>query len=285
MKQSLQIVSLFSLFTFSTQAQVQNPLVIEVEASGVIEFIPDSFWVSIRSSVYGGYDEELEAVEAEAAPEAEVLSDVKVEPPVDQSSYSVEQKILMQRIDSLRIAKELQAQEIERGFKKLKIGPEYAYKMQNETQEEMMNRYRINGSWVQKLSTRQFRYIDSLINLDVRGLDLDLITIVVNSDNALKAKAYKKAMEEGKKEAEILAGTMDKKLGKLVQVSTESMGVEDFVPILMGRELRREFRKKDRLGPSLYQLSREFGLSDEQPNDQKQVWTWTEKVTVRYQVQ
>jgi uncharacterized protein YggE len=110
----------------------------------------------------------------------------------------------------------------------------------------------------------------------------------MKNHDAIKKRAYQKAIENGKREAEILTSAMNLKLGKIVEISTESIGLEEILPIVLKKELSREFRKRESLQPELYQLMHEFQI--ETSSERKQgfntkmiEWTWTEKVHIRYQ--
>jgi len=98
------------------------------------------------------------------------------------------------------------------------------------------------------------------------------------------------ALENSQKEAEALAKAMGRKIGRVTQVKTETMGLEDLVPMMLRKELRREFRRSESLmQPALYQISQELGpLYFEEEEDRYGtktkpiVWTWTESVKVTY---
>jgi hypothetical protein len=83
----------------------------------------------------------------------------------------------------------------------------------------------------------------------------------MKSHDAIKKKAYAKAMENGRKEGEILATAMNLKLGKVIGVSTESLGIEEILPVMLRKELSRELRRGDNLKPELYQFMQEYDMN------------------------
>lgn len=287
--------------------------IIEIEAKGTITFSPDSFVVHYRldrsnislennvKSVEQPVDvavQEVEYVDADYATEISV----EAPPPPPSPPPTVEDMAEMRKRreeesrrsrimrDSILQLKQMRAQEFITKLKKLGV------KIPAEQQERDLaesnsygyyNEYR-EDDWLLVVGLDQYKKIDSLSNLYGKPLRSDLLDIRMKNHDEIKRRAYQKAMEVGKDEAQILASAMKLKLGKVVEVKSESIGIEELLPIVMRKELTREFRKRENLQPELYQLMQEFQL--EQPNERQQgnvtkviQWTWTEKVHIRFQ--
>jgi hypothetical protein len=79
---------------------------------------------------------------------------------------------------------------------------------------------------------------------------------------------------------------MNLKLGKIIGVSTESLGIEEMLPVVLRKELSRELRRSDNLKPELYQFMQEFDMNqfiDSKYSKEVIEWSWTEKVMIRFQ--
>jgi hypothetical protein len=192
--------------------------------------------------------------------------------------------------DSILQLKQKRAQEFIIKLKKLGVkipADQQERELEESNSYGYYNEYR-EDDWLLVVGLDQYKKIDSLSNLYGKPLRSDLLDIRMKNHDEIKRRAYQKAIEVGKDEAQILASAMKLKLGKVVEVKSESIGIEELLPIVMRKELTREFRKRENLQPELYQLMQEFQL--EQPSERQQgyvtkvmEWTWTEKVHIRFQ--
>ena len=290
--------------------------IIEIEAKGTVTFSPDSFVVLYRfdkSSI--NLEDRVKRKETERPIElrdveyhdvdyahtdiVEAVAEEPVAPPPPPTTAEMaelrkrrEEESRRSRIlrDSMLQIKQKRAEEFLSKLKKLGV------KIPADQQERELvesnsygyyNEYR-EDDWLLVVGLDQYKKIDSLSNLYGKPLRSDLLDIRMKNHDEIKRRAYQKAIEVGKDEAQILASAMKMKLGKMVEVKSESIGIEELLPIVMRKELNREFRKRENLQPELYQLMHEFQL--EQPSERQQgnvtkviEWTWTEKVHIRYQ--
>jgi len=288
---------------------------IEIEAKGTVTFSPDSFVVLYRfdkSSI--NLEDRVKRKETERPIEVrdveyhdvdyahtdivEAVAEEPVAPPPPPTTAEMaelrkrrEEESRRSRIlrDSMLQIKQKRADEFLSKLKKLgvKIPTSRSESVEAYNAYENYNEYR-QDEWLLVVGIEQYKNIDSLSYVYGQVLRSDLLDIRMKNHDDLKKRAYQKAFENGKDEAEILASAMKVKLGKLVEVKTESMGIEEFLPIVLKKELSREFRKRDNLQPELYQMMHELQM--ESPNDSKPgfntkviSWTWTEKVHIRYQ--
>lgn len=287
--------------------------IIEIEAKGTITFSPDSFVVlyrfdrsniSLENNVKSVEQPVDVAVQEVEYVDVDYATDISVVPPPLQSTPPPtaaemaelrkrrEEESRRSRImrDSILQLKQKRAEEF---FVKLKkLGVKFPADQAERELEEISpygtyNEYR-EDSWLLVVGLDQYKKIDSLSNLYGKPLRSDLLDIRMKNHDEIKRRAYQKAIEVGKDEAQILASAMKMKLGKVVEVKSESIGIEELLPIVMRKELTREFRKRENLQPELYQLMQEFQL--EQPSERQQgyvtkviEWTWTEKVHIRFQ--
>lgn len=287
--------------------QTTGSSIIEIEAKGTVTFSPDSFVVLYRLD-RSNINLENKEIVTEAPVEVQeveyrdvaIASDMVVEapppPPTQEEMVDLrkrrEEESRRSRLfrDSILAVKEKRFVEFTKKVTKLGLNiPQEAPGNAEEVGhlEYNYNEYR-RDEFVQVVSLVQYKNIDSLSQLYGRVLKPELLDIRMKNHDAIKKRAYQKAIENGKKEAEILTSAMNLKLGKIVEISTESIGLEEILPIVLKKELSREFRKRETLKPELYQLMHEFQI--EAPNDRelgfntKMIeWTWTEKVHIRYQ--
>lgn len=289
----------FCFLLGSTFAQAQVNSTIEVEAQGTITFSPDSFVVKLYMDyssvnysdrlVEEKYSEEVvEPVEVEMS-EMDYATVVEAEdsPPTIEEEKSPEQlrneRERFKRVeDSLQALRELRLLEFK--AKLLTMGVQFPTR----DSERSGYSYRSN-TWVQNFTSAQYGKIDSLSRLYGHPLHLEMVDIKMKDHSVLKERSYRQAIENSKKEADILAKAMGRKLGKLTTVKTEAMDVMDLVPLMLRKEIQREIRKSDRfIQPALYQLSQEFGreMFEKDRYDDKKIvyWTWTEKIHVTYQL-
>jgi Protein of unknown function (DUF541) len=286
--------------------------IIEIEAKGTITFSPDSFVVlyrfdrsniSLENNVKSVEQPVDVAVQEVEYVDVDYATDVSVEPPPPPSPPpTVEEMAEMRKRreeesrrsrimrDSILQLKQKRAQEFITKLKKLGVkipADQQERELEESNSYGYYNEYR-EDDWLLVVGLDQYKKIDSLSNLYGKPLRSDLLDIRMKNHDELKRRAYQKAIEVGKDEAQILASAMKMKLGKVVEVKSESIGIEELLPIVMRKELTREFRKRENLQPELYQLMQEFQL--EQPNERQQgyvtkviEWTWTEKVHIRFQ--
>ncbi|MFN5370027.1 MAG: hypothetical protein ACK5B6_01055 [Bacteroidia bacterium] len=290
-------------------SQGYSGAVIEVEAKGRIAFAPDSFVVLYRlnrSSVNLEDEIEKQNVSQERVGDEEVVAvseyevsessvDVvameEVAPPQTQEEMDVERKLRQERQqkeriiqDSLNTIKNIRFDKLSKQIASIGI-----YKTKAENQEEVSsayyNEYRID-EWIQIVSLKQYRMADSISRIYGKPLRGEVVDIRMKSNDGLKKKAYAKAMENGRKEGEILAAAMNLKLGKVIGVTTESLGIEEILPVMLRKELSRELRRSDNLKPELYQFMQEFDMNqfiDSKYSKEIIEWSWTEKVMIRFQ--
>jgi hypothetical protein len=292
-------------------SQTAGSSIIEIEAKGTVTFAPDSFVVLYRLD-RSNINLENKEIVTEAPVEVqeveyrdvEIASDMVVEeaisppppPPTQEEMVDLrkrrEEESRRSRLmrDSILAIKEKRFVEFTK--KVTKMGLNIPKEAPGNTEivgylEYNNNEYR-RDEFVQVVSLEQYKNIDSLSQLYGRVLKPELLDIRMKNHDAIKKRAYQKAIENGKREAEILTSAMNLKLGKIVEISTESIGLEEILPIVLKKELSREFRKRESLQPELYQLMHEFQI--ETSSERKQgfntkmiEWTWTEKVHIRYQ--
>jgi hypothetical protein len=300
----------FGLFS-KGWSQTAGSSIIEIEAKGTVTFSPDSFVVLYRLD-RSNINLENKEIVTEAPVEVQeveyrdvdIASDMVVEeaisppppPPTQEEMVDLrkrrEEESRRSRLmrDSILAIKEKRFVEFTK--KVTKMGLNIPKEAPGNTEivgylEYNYNEYR-RDEFVQVVSLEQYKNIDSLSQLYGRVLKPELLDIRMKNHDAIKKRAYQKAIENGKREAEILTSAMNLKLGKIVEISTESIGLEEILPIVLKKELSREFRKRESLQPELYQLMHEFQI--ETSSERKQVfntkmieWTWTEKVHIRYQ--
>lgn len=290
----------FCFLSGSTFAQAQVNSTIEVEAQGTITFSPDSFVVKLymdyssvnysdRLADEGFSNEIVEMPVDMEVSEMDYATVVEAEepPPAIEDVKSPEQlrneRERYRRVeDSLQSLKAKRLLEFMAKLKTMGVG------FSKNDSEQSRYSYRSN-SWVQNFSPAQYGKIDSLSRLYGHPLHLEMVDIKMKDHSVLKERSYRQAIENSKKEADILAKAMGRKLGKMTTVKTEAMDVMDLVPLMLRKEIQREIRKSDRfMQPALYQLSQEFGremFEKERYDDKKIVyWTWTEKIHVTYQL-
>ncbi len=286
--------------------------VVEVEARGTITFTPDSFVVLIRinedqislenrpvvkeTDASGSGEEvihEVVAMEEDFAAVDVVEEAVEVPPAVEESPelrrarLQRERELYRAREDSLRRLRNLRLKEFREKLAQLNIKPLYV------ELEELRDPYRLDGGgggrskWPAVLSPVQMAQIDSLSQVYGRPLSFEILSIRMKNHDEIKRRAYKAAMESGRNEATVLASAMGKKLGKLLEVQTQSMGIEELLPVVMRKELSREIRRNDGLRPELYQLMQEFNWPAEIPKGivEREVlqYSWTESVKMRFE--
>ncbi|MFM2286543.1 MAG: hypothetical protein RLZZ543_2040 [Bacteroidota bacterium] len=283
-------------------AQTPAVTTIEVESQGTITFSPDSFVVKLRfdRSSVNSDDRVIETVSEEAVMPVEVYDNegdyapaVEVEPPPTmamqeetRSPMQMQKEIERMRFiqDSLQKQRDKRALEFEArifsmGVRIPKLDAEH---------EGYGYRYRSN-TWEQNFTPAQYGMIDSISRIYGHPLSLEMVDIKMKDHSVLKERAYRQAIESSKKEAEVLAKAMGRKVGKMITVKTESIDMMDLVPLMLRKEIQREIRKSDRfIQPALYQLSQELGtelFEKDRYNDRRTIyWTWTEKVKVSYQL-
>lgn len=302
---------IFGLLSTGLAQTSGSSSIIEIEAKGTITFSPDSFVVlyrfdrsniSLENNVKITEQPsdiavlEVEQVEVDYATDVDVAVEAPPPPPTVEEMAELrkrrEEESRRSRImrDSILQLKQKRADEFLLKLKKLGVKIP-AIQKENVVEEDYSylsyNEYREN-EWLLVVGLDQYKKIDSLSYLYGKPLRSDLLDIKMKNHDELKRRAYQKAIEIGKDEAQILASAMKMKLGKVVEVKTESIGIEELLPIVMRKELNREFRKRENLQPELYQLMHEFQL--EQPSERQQgyvtkviEWTWTEKVHIRFQ--
>ncbi len=309
---SLGFILALSQLVFS---QPNTGTVIEVEAKGRITFAPDSFVVVYRlnrSSVNledriekpsppasaKEIREELLVQEAEydiaevageeVPPMVDVVADA--EPPQTREEIEAERKLRQERQrkeriiqDSLNVIRSKRYDDFTKrlarmGIQKPKVDRPEVVSYYDEYRSEQ---------WVQVVSSKQYRMADSLSRIFGNPLRGELIDIRMKSHDAIKKKAYAQAMENGRKEGEILAAALNLKLGKVIGVTTESLGIEEILPVMLRKELGRELRRGDNLKPELYQFMQEFDMNqfiDSKYGKEEIIeWSWTEKVMIRFQ--
>ena len=302
---------IIGLFSNGWSQTAGSSSVIEIEAKGTVTFSPDSFVVLYRldrsninlknKEVVTEAPVEVQEVEYR---DVDIASEMVVEeaisppppPPTQEEMVDLrkrrEEESRRSRLlrDSILAIKEMRLVEFTNkvtklGLKVPKEGPGKAEEVGY--LEYNYNEYR-REEFIQVVSLEQYRKVDSLSQLYGGVLKPELLDIRMKNHDAIKKRAYQKAIENGKKEAEILTSAMNLKLGKIVEISTESIGLEEILPVVLKKELSREFRKRESLQPELYQLMHEFNI--EAPSERKQgfntkmiEWTWTEKVHIRYQ--
>lgn len=290
---------------------------IEIEAKGTVTFSPDSFVVLYRFDKASiNFEDRVKRRETERPIEvrdveyhdvdyahtdiveaAPYLEEPIAPPPPPTTAEMAElrkrreEESRRSRImrDSMLQIKQKRADEFLAKLKKLgvKTPTSRSESVEEYNAYDNYNEYR-QDEWLLVVGTEQYKNIDSLSYVYGQVLRSDLLDIRMKNHDDLKKRAYQAAIANGKNEAEILASAMKVKLGKLVEVKTESMGIEEFLPIVLKKELSREFRKRDNLQPELYQMMHELQM--ESPNNPKPgfntkviSWTWTEKVNIRYQ--
>lgn len=294
------------LYTGLAQTSASSSI-IEIEAKGTITFSPDSFVVLYRfdRSNINLKNKEIVSEAPVRVQEVEyrdvdIATDMDVEapppPPTEEEMADLrkrrEEESRRSRLlrDSILAIKAMRLVEFSNKLTKLGLGiPKETPEKVKEIgyQEYNYNEYRPD-EFIQVVSLDQYRKVDSLSELYGGVLRPELLDIRMKNHDDLKKRAYKKAIEIGKKEGEILASSMNLKLGKIVEISTESIGLEEVLPMVLKKELNREFRKRENLQPELYQLMHELQI--DAPNEQNKglrtkmiAWTWTEKVHIRFQ--
>ena len=296
-------------------SQANTGTVIEVEAKGRITFAPDSFVVVYRlnrSSVNledriekpsppasaKEIREELLIQEAEydiaevAGEEVPPMLDVvaEAEPPQTREEIEAVRKLRQERQrkeriiqDSLNVIRSKRYDDFTKRLARMGIQKS---KVDRQEVASYYDEYR-SEQWVQVVSSKQYRMADSLSRIFGNPLRGELIDIRMKSHDALKKKAYAQAMENGRKEGEILASAMNLKLGKVIGITTESLGIEEILPVMLRKELGRELRRGDNLKPELYQFMQEFDMNqfiDSKYGKEEIIeWSWTEKVMIRFQ--
>ena len=285
--------------------------IIEIEAKGTVTFAPDSFVVlyrldrsniSLENNVKITEQpvdvsvREVEYVEVDYAPDVDVAVEAPPPPPTVEEIAEMrkrrEEESRRSRImrDSILQLKQKRADEFIVKLKKLGIKIP-ADPIEREVEESdyyrSYNEYR-EDEWLLVVALDQYKKIDSLSYLYGKPLRSELLDIRMKNHDEVKKRAYQKAIEVGKDEAQILASAMKMKLGKIVEVKTESMGIEEFLPIVMKKELNREFRKRENLQPELYQMMQEMKIeptNDFRSGSSSKIieWTWSEKVHIRFQ--
>jgi hypothetical protein len=312
MKKQLLVVGLFAAISQLSFSQANTGSVIEVEAKGRITFAPDSFVVKYRlnrSSINLEDETEKQMVSSERIVDEEVVAVSEYEvaeswveavspgeaeepasPPI-REEMECERKQRQERQrqermiqDSLNAIKNIRFNKFSKQIASIGI-----YKTKAENQEEVSsayyNEYRID-EWIQIVSLKQYRMADSISRIYGKPLRGEVVDIRMKSNDGLKKKAYAKALENGRKEGEILAAAMNLKLGKVIGVTTESLGVEEILPVMLRKELSRELRRSENLKPELYQLMQEFDMNqfiDSKYSNEIIEWSWTEKVKIRFQ--
>jgi hypothetical protein len=278
-------------------AQVQ-PSTIEVESQGTITFSPDSFVVKLRfdRSSVNVVNREIETFSAEEVQMPvevmesveDVAQDADVEPPPTMEMMDVkspeqmrkERERYRQIEDSIQKIRTLRALEFEAKLFSMGVP------IPKINRREEGYRYQSN-TWLQTLTSAQYKMIDSLSRVYGRPLSLEMVDIKMKDHAVLKERAYRQAIENSKLEAESLAKAMGRKVGKMTNVKTEAIDLMDVVPLMLRKEIQREVRKSDRfLQPALYQLSQELGNNffEKDRSDDKNIifWTWSEKIKVTY---
>ena len=301
---------IIGLFSNGWSQTAGSSSIIEIEAKGTVTFSPDSFVVLYRldrsninlknKEVVTEAPVEVQEVEYR---DVDIASDMVVEeaisppPPTQEEMVDLrkrrEEESRRSRLlrDSILAIKAKRLVEFTNKVTKLglKVPKEAPGKAEEVVGylEYNYNEYR-REEFIQVVSLEQYRKVDSLSQLYGGVLKSELLDIRMKNHDAIKKRAYQKAIENGKKEAEILTSAMNLKLGKIVEISTESIGLEEILPVVLKKELSREFRKRESLQPGLYQLMHEFNI--EAPSERNQglvtkmiEWTWTEKVHIRYQ--
>lgn len=308
---SLAGLLLASLSYAQTSVNTGGSQTIEVESKGTITFGPDSFLVKVRwSPMQVNTEDRIEQPESMVVTQEAMDYDRPVEAVMDISDYgsvTVEaapppppsrEEMAAQR-ERMRIERDKQRR-IEdslnqiRRVRSIEFQKKMAkYGVRNPMKEQPMEPSEYSDfRWVQTVSAKDYQLIDSLSRVYGRPLRMEMLDIRMKDNQRLKEQAYRKAMENNKKEAEALAKAMDRKLGRVTQVKTETMGLEDLVPMMLRKELRREFRRSESfMQPALYQISQELGpMFSEEEDDgygtksKPIVWTWTESVKVSYQL-
>lgn len=295
------------LFSNGWSQTAGSSSIIEIEAKGTVTFSPDSFVVLYRfdrsninlknKEIVSEAPVEVQEVEYR---DVDIASDMVVEapppPPTEEEMVDLrkrrEEESRRSRLlrDSILAIKALRLVELSNKLTKLglEIPKETPEKVKEiGYQEYNYNEYR-RDEFIKVVSLEQYRKVDSLSQLYGGVLRPELLDIRMKNHDAIKKRAYQKAIDNGKKEAEILTSAMNLKLGKIVEVSTESIGLEEILPIVLKKELSREFRKRESLQPELYQLMHEFNIEAQSEHKQglnsKTIeWTWTEKVHIRFQ--
>ena len=302
-------------------SQVNSGSVIEVEAKGRITFAPDSFVVMYRlnrssvnledyiekqkvseervvfEEVVAVSEEEVAGSWVDAVPNMEAVEQPPIEavepaPPRTREDMEYERKQRQERQrkermiqDSLNAIKNIRFNKFSKQLASIGI-----YKTKAENEDEVSsayyNEYR-SDEWIQIVSLKQYRMADSISRIYGKPLRGEVVDIRMKSNDGLKKKAYAKAMENGRKEGEILASAMNLKLGKVIGVTTESLGIEEILPVMLRKELSRELRRGDNLKPELYQFMQEFDMNqfiDSKYSKEEIIeWSWTEKVMIRFQ--
>ena len=281
-------------------AQAPAVTTIEVESQGTITFSPDSFVVKLRMDLSSvntvnrevetfSADEVLMSVEVSESVE-EYSPTIEAEPPPTMAKEDAKSPVQLQKEiernrfieDSLQ--KERNKRSLEFEAKLFSMG----VSMPKPNSEQEGYRYRSN-TWVQSLTPAQYGMIDSLSRIYGHPLSLEMVDVKMKDNSVLKERAYRQAMENSKKEAEILAKAMGRKVGKMASVKTEAIDMMDIVPLMLRKEIQREIRRSDRyMQPALYQLSQELGteiFEKDHYDDRRTIfWTWTEKIKVTYQL-
>lgn len=315
MKKRITLVGILlaSLSYAQTSVSAGGSQTIEVESKGTITFGPDSFVVKVRwSPMQVNTSDEIEEPESVLVTDAMMDYDGPVEEVVDMADYPrniaveeapvapppppsreelaaqrermrMEREKMQRTRDSLNQIKRMRALEFQK-----KVAQ---YGIKDPMKEREVGYEYSDIRWVQTVSTKDYQRIDSLSRVYGKPLRMEMLDIRMKDNQRLKEQAYRKAMENSKKEAEALAKAMDRKLGRVSQVKTENMGLEDLVPMMLRKELRREFRRSESfMQPALYQINQELGpmFPEEEDNDygthsRPIVWTWTESVKVTYQ--
>lgn len=299
------LLIIFSQLAFS---QVNSGSVIEVEAKGRITFAPDSFVVlyklnraSVNLEDEVKQDNASSEIHVSEEIDGETVYDIAEMPVVDIAMEEVpsspptsEEKETQLKLkqerqrrdriiqDSLNAIRSKRYDEFTQQLARLGI------QKPKENRPEVVSYYDEYSSekWVQVVSLNQYRMADSLSRIFGNPLRGELIDIRMKSNDAIKKKAYAKAMENGRKEGEILASAMNMKLGKVIGVTTESLGIEEILPVMLRKELGRELRRGDNLKPELYQFMQEFDMNqfvDSKYGKDVIEWSWTEKVMIRFQ--
>jgi hypothetical protein len=281
-------------------AQAPAVTTIEVESQGTITFSPDSFVVKLRMDLSSvntvnrevetfSADEVLMSVDVsesveEFAPAADVEPPPTMEMMDDKSPEQMRKERERYRLIEDSLQKERNKRSIEFEAKLFSMG----VRLPKPDPAQEGYKYRSN-TWTQNFTPAQYGMIDSLSRIYGNPLSLEMVDVKMQDNSVLKERAYRQAMENSKKEAEILAKAMGRKVGKMSTVKTEAIDMMDIVPLMLRKEIQREIRKSDRfMQPALYQLSQELGsemFEKERYDDRRTIyWTWTEKIKVTYQL-
>jgi len=311
MKQIIMFLWLSLVLGQTAISQINSGSVIEVEAKGRITFAPDSFVVKYRLNRSSVNLEDRIEKPSSIASNPTIQEDVMVQETdyvMDEAVVAVE-TIDMEEPRPPKTREEIEAdrnrnQERQRADRKIQDSlnvirskryndfikrlAHVGIQKPESNRPEVVSYYDEYSSvnWIQIVSLNQYRMADSLSRIFGNPLRGELIDIRMKSHDAIKKKAYAKAMENGRKEGELLASAMNLKLGKVIGVTTESLGIDEILPVMLRKELSRELRRGDDLKPELYQFMQEFDMNqfvDSKLGRDVIEWSWTEKVLIRFQ--